>query len=99
MFWGKVFFIQQNIKQRLLKAQNFLPQGQDYYTVAGDLTLRGITKPVIFEAMLKPNVSNPKLLDVDASGIINRSDFGMKKAYGGVGEKVNIQLIGQWQVK
>lgn len=67
--------------------------------MAGDLTLRGITKPVIFEAMLKPNVSNPKLLDVDASGIINRSDFGMKKAYGGVGEKVNIQLIGQWQVK
>ncbi len=32
-------------------------------------------------------------------GSINRSDFGMKKAYGGVGEKVNIRLKGQLQSK
>lgn len=96
---GESFFYSAKYQTATFKSTEFLPQGQDYYTVAGDLTLRGITKPVIFEAMLKPNVSNPKLLDVDASGIINRSDFGMKKAYGGVGEKVNIQLIGQWQVK
>ena len=48
---------------------------------------------------LKPNPSNPKLLDVQSSTVINRSDFGMKRALGGVGEKVNIQLSGQWLAK
>ncbi|WP_265936606.1 YceI family protein [Acinetobacter cumulans] len=67
--------------------------------VYGNLTLKGITKPTVFMTLLKPNTANPRLLDVNAVGSINRSDFGMKKAYGGVGEKVNIRLKGQLQSK
>ena len=81
------------------KSTEFVPQDSDRFNVQGELTLRGITKPVTFDAVLKPNASNSKLLDVYAIGYINRSDFGMKKSYGGVGEKVDIKLTGQWQLK
>jgi len=73
--------------------------GGGKYNIAGNLTLRGITKPVTFSTTLKPSANSAHLLDVRSSAMINRSDFGMKKAIGGVGEKVNIQLSGQWKVQ
>lgn len=99
MILGEGFFNEAQYKNVIFKSTEFLQQTPDHYLVEGDLTLRGITRPVTFNTVLKPNASNAKLLDVYARGSINRSDFGMRKSYGGVGEKVNIQLIGQWQVK
>jgi len=48
---------------------------------------------------LKPNSNNPQLLDVEAKTVVKREDFGMKKAFAGIGGKVNIQVSGQWQAK
>lgn len=78
------------------KGNKFTALGNHKYRIDGHLTLRGVTKPVSFNASLIPNKTNPKLYDTQAEAIINRSDFGMKKALVGVGEKVNIQLSGQW---
>ena len=52
---------------------------------------------MIFDTTLTPTAKNAKLLDVHATTTINRSDFGMRKALGGVGEQVTIQLKGQWK--
>ena len=46
---------------------------------------------------MSPRQGNPDLMDLEAFTIIRRSDFGMKKALGGIGEKVNIQVVGQWR--
>lgn len=35
------------------------------------------------------------MLDVEAKTVVKREDFGMKKAFAGIGEKVNIQVSGQ----
>ena len=59
----------------------------------------GVTNPVTFATTLKPNASNANVMDIQSSAMINRSDFGMRKGIGGVGEKVNIQLTGQWKAK
>jgi polyisoprenoid-binding protein YceI len=97
MILGEDLFNAAQYKTVRFKSSNFKSLGQGQYHIAGNLTLRGVTKPVVFKTTLKPNAKNPKVLDVQSSTVINRSDFGMKKALGGVGEKVNIQLSGQWQ--
>lgn len=99
MFLGEDFFNAAQYKTATFKSTEFQPLGDGRYSVKGDLTLRGVTKQVTFDMLLKPNPSNPKLLDVQSSAVINRSDFGMKRALGGVGDKVNIQLSGQWLAK
>lgn len=99
MILGEDLFYASKYKTANFKSTSFKDLGNGQYNIAGNLTLRGITKPVSFSTTLKPSASNANLLDVQSSAVINRSDFGMKKAIGGVGEKVNIQLSGQWKVK
>ncbi|PAF41924.1 YceI family protein [Helicobacter sp. 11S02596-1] len=52
---------------------------QDGDKIYGDLTIRGITKPVVWEAEVKGPVNNPKtnkqLMALEISGKINRKDF------------------------
>ena len=99
MILGEDLFYASKYKTANFKSTSFKDLGDGQYNIAGNLTLRGITKPVSFSTTLKPSASNANLLDVQSSAVINRSDFGMKKAIGGVGEKVNIQLSGQWKVQ
>ena len=99
MILGEDLFYASKYKTANFKSTSFKDLGGGRYNIVGNLTLRGITKPVSFSTTLKPSASNVNLLDVQSSAVINRSDFGMKKTIGGVGEKVNIQLSGQWKVQ
>ena len=99
MILGEDLFYASKYKTANFKSTSFKDLGDGQYNIVGNLTLRGITKPVSFSTTLKPNTNNANLLDVQSSAVINRSDFGMKKAIAGVGEKVNIQLSGQWKVQ
>lgn len=98
MILGEDLFYAAKYKTVRFKSTQFKDLGNGKYNVLGNLTLRGVTKPVIFVTTFKPNLSNVNLLDVQASAVINRSDFGMRKGIGGVGEKVNLQLSGQCEV-
>ena len=98
MIMGEELFHASRYKTVNFKSTQFKPNGTNRYQILGNLTLRGVTRPVVFNTTLTPSKSNPNLLDVKSTTVINRSDFGMKKATAGVGEKVNIHLIGQWQV-
>lgn len=97
MILGEDLFYAQKYKTVHFKSTQFQPLGNNKYSISGNLTIRDVTRPVKFDTTLKPNATNPQLLDVDASTKINRTDFGMKKAIGGVGENVQILLKGQWQ--
>ena len=99
MILGEDLFYASKYKTANFKSTSFKDLGGGQYNIVGNLTLRGITKPVSFSTTLKPSTNNTNLLDVQSSAVINRSDFGMKKAIAGVGEKVNIQLSGQWKVQ
>src|SRR5438105_4364726 len=56
------------------------PAGQDRYTMTGDLTIKGITKPVTLQ-MLRYGEINDSMMGhrvaYSAEGEINRKDFGM----------------------
>ena len=99
MILGEDLFYASKYKSATFKSTSIKDLGDGQYNIVGNLTLRGTTKPVSFSTTLKPSTNNTNLLDVQSSAVINRSDFGMKKAIGGVGEKVNIQLSGQWKVQ
>lgn len=96
MILGQDFFYASKYKTAQFKSTHFKNLGRGQYQITGNLTLRGVTKPVHFITTLKPNSHRPDWLDVYSSAVIDRSDFGMKKAVAGIGEKVNIQLTGQW---
>lgn len=97
MILGQDLFYAEKYKTVTFKSNNFKALDDYRYVISGQLTIRGVSKPVIFNATLKPVSYRDHLMDVSATTTIDRSDFGMKKAFGGVGEKVNIQLVGQWK--
>ncbi|WP_407307921.1 YceI family protein [Acinetobacter sp.] len=99
MILGKDLFYAEKYPIATFKSHEFIVLSNHHYSIKGDLTLRGITQPVTLDTVLKPNPANPKLLDVQSKAVVNRSDFGMKKAFGGIGEKVNIEVEGHWKTR
>lgn len=55
------------------------------YEIQGDLTLRGITKPIVFQAAVKP-VSGDLRLEIDGDARISHKDYGLKpiSKFGGI---------------
>ena len=97
MVFGDSFFHASKYKTVTFQSNQIRALGNNKYKFDGQLTMRGVTRPVSFDTTLTPNASNPNVLNVQSSTVINRSDFGMRKAIGGIGEKVNIKLEGQWK--
>ncbi len=94
---GSEFFDAEEFKHVKFTSRQIKPIAYGRYQITGDLTIRGVTKLVSFDTLMNPNPNNPRLMDIHSNATIQRSDFGMRKALGGVGEQVNIQLKGQWQ--
>lgn len=93
---GSDYFFVEKYKKVKFISTSIQAQAYQHYSVKGNLTIRGVTQPVVFDTKLIPNAENPKLMDVHSKAVINRTAFGMKKSLGGVGEKVHIELKGQW---
>ncbi|GAA2429389.1 YceI family protein [Streptomyces macrosporus] len=75
--------------------------GKDVYRMTGDLTIKGITRPVVLELTYFGHVTDPfgyERVGFDGTTTINRSDWGLtynaKLAQGGalVSEKVRLQF-------
>ena len=99
MILGEDLFYVEKYPTASFNSHEFVALGNDQYQIKGNLTLRGITQPVVLDTLLKPNTTHPQLMDVEARTVVKRSDFGMKKAFAGIGEKVNIEVHGQWQMQ
>jgi polyisoprenoid-binding protein YceI len=77
------------------------PAGSDVYRVTGDLTIKGITKPVTLDLELSGTAVDPygnTRLGLEGSTVINRKDWGVNwnaaLETGGVlvGEKVTLEF-------
>ena len=65
----------------IFKSTSIQPKSQDLYTLTGDLTIKGITKPVAFDLQRYGEVNDPMMghrVSFGAEGQINRKDFGME---------------------
>ncbi|HEX8383812.1 MAG TPA: YceI family protein [Sphingomonas sp.] len=68
----------------------------DAATVTGDLTIKGITKPVTLQATFVGAGPNPRSKKTNfgfrATGTINRSDFGLGMAAPAVSDRVALEI-------
>jgi polyisoprenoid-binding protein YceI len=75
------FFDVKNHPTMKFVSTSITPKGNGRYNLTGNLTLRGVTKPVTLE-MTAPagpvTVRGDTRLGASASGTINRKDFGVK---------------------
>lgn len=61
-------------------SKSFNKTGKDTYKITGDLTMRGVTKPVVLETKLKGTMNDPwgnTRAGFKAEGKVNRKDFGI----------------------
>jgi polyisoprenoid-binding protein YceI len=74
------------------------PIGGDKATIAGNLTLHGVTKPVTFNAHLVGSGTDPRdqsfIVGFEAVGTITRSDFGIMQFLPLVGDDVTLRIAG-----
>lgn len=61
------------------KSTKVTPAGKNKYKIAGDFTMRGVTKPVVFDAEFlgSGNVGRGTKAGFSATATINRKDFGI----------------------
>lgn len=66
------------------------------YVIEGDLSLRGITRPVTFEAVLTGRAVNPwtqaPVVGFKAVAIISRSTYGMDAFLGALSDDVRLEI-------
>lgn len=72
------FFDTEKFPELTFQSTSFIKKSPDNYTISGNLTLHGITKPVTLNAVSKSgtNVMNNKpVTGFKVTGVIKRSDF------------------------
>lgn len=78
------------------KSTKVEPLGGNKFKVTGDLTVHGVTKPVVLDATLNKAGMQPMLkvpaVGFDATGTIKRSDFGVGAYVPNVSDEVQIRI-------
>ena len=76
--------------------------GTNHYKLAGNLTLNGITKPVLFDMLYKGTITNPMSKKADAgftvTGTVKRSDFNFGSKFGApmLSDEVTFKASGEF---
>ncbi len=78
------------------------PTGKDAATIAGNLTLHGVTKPVVLAAHFIGGGVNPidkaYTVGFEATGTIKRSEFGVSTYVPMVGDDVRLTIAGAFEL-
>lgn len=78
------FFDAQKNPTISFKSTSFKKVADKKYKLAGDLTMHGVTKPVVLDVVLNGTATHPmskkQLAGFKISGIVKRSDFGIATA-------------------
>ncbi|NDD75276.1 MAG: polyisoprenoid-binding protein [Gammaproteobacteria bacterium] len=93
---GEDFFDTQKFPQATFKSTKVVFEGDKPKSIEGNLTIKGVTKPVTlnvtsFQAMAHPMLKKPAI-GANASTTIKRSDFNAGKYAPYVGDEVRIDL-------
>lgn len=75
------FFDAQQFPTLVFKSSSFKPGKGNNYKLMGNLTMHGVTKPVVLDAVFKGKVTNPmnkkEIVVFSVSGVLSRSEFGI----------------------
>ena len=93
---GADFFDSAKFPEASFKSTAVTSTGTNTFTVAGDLTIKGITKPVSLDVTLNgagPHpVTKAPSIGFDATGTVKRSDWGLDYAAPAVSDEVKLRI-------
>lgn len=97
---GSTWFNSQVFPQARFKSHSVSPISATSFNFTGDLTLRGVTKPVTFVATFHGGADNwmtgKYTLGFSAVGSINRSDFDMSSYIPIVGDVISLEIYAEF---
>lgn len=91
------FFDAKNHSKLIFEMTSY-ESGEDEGKVAGKLTMRGVTKEVVFMTKISKEIKSPRgnkmVRSVHLSGDVNRLDFNIGKDFSGkmISEKIKIEI-------
>lgn len=95
-FRGAEYFDVAKYPTATFRSTKVTVKGDDKFEIVGDLTLKGITKPVTLEAKLNKQGEQPMLkkpaIGFDATGTIKRSDFKIDKYVPHVSDEIRLTI-------
>jgi polyisoprenoid-binding protein YceI len=74
------FFDAEKYPEIMFNSKSFEKTGKDTYKITGDLTMHGVTKPVVLDTKFNGTMSDPwgnTKAGFKAEGKVNRKDFGI----------------------
>lgn len=78
------------------------PLGDNKFKVSGDLTVHGVTKPVVLDATLNKVGAHPmtkvQAIGFDATGTLKRSDFGLGAYVPMVSDEIQLHITTEGSV-
>lgn len=89
------FFDEAKFPAATFKSTSWKKTGESTFEVAGDLTIRGTTKPVVFQVALLgtgPGMGGATVSGWEATTKINRNDFGVSYGPKILGEEVTLNI-------
>lgn len=96
------FFDIAKFPEATFKSTSVTPAGVNKFTVAGDLTIKGISKPVTLDVTLNGAGEHPmtkqQAIGFDATTTLKRSDFGLEMAAPAVSDEVKLRITTEAQM-
>lgn len=100
---GPDFFDTDRNPQATFASTSVEPTGPTTARITGALTLKGVTKPVSFDATFNQAGINPVdqryTVGFDGRAVIKRSDFGITAFLPAVGDEVTLRLEGEFKIE
>ncbi|QMU28159.1 YceI family protein [Adhaeribacter radiodurans] len=100
------FFDVEKFPAMTFKSTSIRKAGENKYKLTGNLTLRGITKPVTVDMRYRGTTANPNakgapVAGIQITGTIKRSDFGLGKDFPApmISDEVEIKADGEFGQK
>ncbi|WP_299006735.1 YceI family protein [uncultured Shewanella sp.] len=94
------WFNSDRFSQAFFISHTVTPLSHNRFRFSGDLTLRGVTKPMTFDATFHGGADNwmtgKYTIGFSAVGHIKRSDFGMDSYIPIVGDEVNLEIYAEF---
>ncbi|MCX7514456.1 YceI family protein [Frateuria hangzhouensis] len=85
------------------KSTRVEPLGKDHFRITGDLTVHGVTRPVVLDATLnrigKHPMSGKPSIGFNATGTLRRSDFGVSMYTPNVSDEITLHITTEGSAK
>lgn len=101
-FQSPAFFDAAKYPTATFKSTKVQSLGGENYKVTGELTLHGVTKPVVLNAHLNKVGMHPmakvQAIAFDATGTLKRSEFGVKNYVPYVSDEIKLQITTEGEI-